>query len=348
MDNNKVEFMTDIASTNGPQSRKQRSMNRCSQNWPLVIIALLPLSMGAQSRQEPVNNNVVAKAPSLAGPTFNPSLPLASRITTPPEVVLQRYRGGDGPKRTLHELNDADRAKVVQVLQQLPPFAKQALTEHVRSVSFVDGIVGNGTTIKEEDSTLSVFNIVLRASLLNENVSDFLTRNERNCYTASDSDVSVSVEAGSLPALLYVFLHESVHVIDISNRLGQVGPPQLFSTSSPFQLVQGIWDDATKQVPSYQSPQFENSWFRTGKPVSISTAETIYQMLARSPFVSLYGSSNWYDDAAELVTCYYLTQKLHQPYRIVLHKGSEVLYSLDPMSSGLVTARFAGITPLFS
>jgi hypothetical protein len=160
--------------------------------------------------------------------------------------------------------------------------------------------------------------------------------------------VSVSVKAGSLSALLYVLIHESVHVLDISNRHGQAGPPQLFASSSPSQIEHGKWDDATTPVPAYPSPLFEQSWFQTGKPVSIGDAETTYQTLARSPFVSLYGSSNWYDDAAELVTCYYLTQKLHQPYRIVLRKRNDVLFSLDPMSSELVTARFAGIMPLFS
>ena len=50
-------------------------------------------------------------------------------------------------------------------------------------------------------------------------------------------DVPLSVEAGSLPALLYVFLHESVHVLDISNRAGQAGPPKLFVDGASAQLV---------------------------------------------------------------------------------------------------------------
>ena len=61
----------------------------------------------------------------------------------------------------------------------------------------------------------------------------------------------------------------------------------------------------------------------------------------------MYGSSNWYDDAAELVTCYYLTEKLHQPYRIVLRRASETVYVLSPMGGALVRARFPQITPLF-
>lgn len=99
-------------------------------------------------------------------------------------------------------------------------------------------------------------------------------------------------------------------------------------------------------APAYESPLFKVNWFG-GTPKSLDAAEPTYRMLARTPFVSLYGSSNWYDDIAELVTCYYLTQILKQPYRIVLHRGANVLYSLSPMDLPLVRARFTEIVPLF-
>jgi hypothetical protein len=248
----------------------------------------------------------------------------------------------------MRELTVAERMNVESALQQLPAFARQALMEHVRSISFLEGLAGNATTMKEEGSTVAVFNIVLRADLLHETVSQFLTRKERNCYSPSDSNEMISVEAGSLPAILYVLLHESVHVVDISNRAGRAGPPQLFRNGDLSQLVQGIWNDPTTPVPAYRSSLFEFSRFRTGKPESIDLAEPTYQALARTPFVSLYGSSNWYDDIAELVACYYLTQKLHQPYRIVVRKGADILYSFDPMNSKLVTSRFALIEELFA
>jgi hypothetical protein len=145
-------------------------MSRCSLKWLVVFVALLPPTLGAQSPQVPVSGNGVAKASVPSPAPFHASLPLASRLTTPPETVLQGFRRGDGPRPTLHELNDDERAKVAKVLQQLPSFTRRALTEHVRSISFIDGVVGNGTTMKEQDTTQDVFNIVFRASLLNESV----------------------------------------------------------------------------------------------------------------------------------------------------------------------------------
>ena len=322
-------------------------MRRSRRYVPLILIILLSHFMSAQTRPGSLSDNVVAKTSQAQQSAFDPSTPLASRITTSPDTVVQRFHAGSRPFPTLHEPTDAERTQVVSVLEQLPPFARQAFKEHVRTISFLDGIAGNGTTLLETDATVPIFNVVVRASILNESVSDFLTRKERTCYASADSGETISVEAGSLPALLYVLLHESVHVIDISNRHGQEAPPHLFAGHAASTLVQGIWDNATTTVAAYRSPLFEESWFRTRKPVNLDKAKTTYQTLSRTPFVSLYGSSNWYDDIAELVTCYYLTQRLNQPYRIVLRQGTETLYSLKPMESERVQARFPEVKPLF-
>ena len=112
--------------------------------------------------------------------------------------------------------------------------------------------------------------------------------------------------------------------------------------------MHGIWENARSKVPAYQSSLFQISWFGSGKQPSLDTAEPTYRMLARTPFVSLYGSSSWYEDVAELVTCYYMTQVLKQPYRVVISKGAEVQYTLSPVPNPLVQARFPGILPLFN
>lgn len=319
-----------------------------SKNSALVLpVILLTLSVEAQTIPALSVKNPVAGASQAQQAVFDSSTPLASRITLPPDTVIRQFHIGVTSSLTMHEPNEAEREMVVKAIEQLPSFARQAFREHVRTISFLDGIAGNGTTMLETDSKESTFNVVIRASILHENISEFLTRKERACYLGGDSAETISVDAGSFSALLYVLLHESVHVIDISNRHGQDGSPHLLAGADPSQLVQGIWVDATTPIAAYQSTLLEGSWFRTRKPVSIFKAEVTYQMLARTPFVSLYGSSNWYDDIAELVACYYLTEVLHQPYQIILRNRTETLYSLEPMDSKLVQTRFRSILPLF-
>jgi hypothetical protein len=57
-------------------------------------------------------------------------------------------------------------------------------------------------------------------------------------------------------------------------------------------------------------------------------------------FVSLYGSYNWHDDLAEVVTWYHLTEKLKQPYRIEIRKKGQIIFVYEPMKSPLVRSRF--------
>jgi hypothetical protein len=56
--------------------------------------------------------------------------------------------------------------------------------------------------------------------------------------------------------------------------------------------------------------------------------------------VSLYGSSNWFDDLAEYVALYHLTEVLKQPYRIVIRRQGEEIYVYEPMKSDIVRGRF--------
>lgn len=259
----------------------------------LACCAFLPFTgVASAEKQHPMQSadGEPSAAPQLP---FDSAIPLASRITSAPESVRRRYQNLPEPSPVFHELTEAERAKVEEVLQELPAFARQVFAQHVRSISFIDGIPGNGTTIMEDGSTLPVFDIVLRAGLLKENISEFLTRKERSYYTVDGSNLTLSVEAGSLPAVLYVLLHESVHVLDVSNRAGQEGPPRLFANRAQDPLVRGIWESARVKVPAYQSPLFQAGWFGSGKPQSLESAEPTYRLLAHTPFVSLYGSSHW-------------------------------------------------------
>ena len=40
------------------------------------------------------------------------------------------------------------------------------------------------------------------------------------------------------------------------------------------------------------------------------------------PFASLYAMASWFEDLAEPVTIYHLTQKMNQPFRVVVRKNN--------------------------
>ncbi|MBS1813555.1 MAG: hypothetical protein JSS87_01635 [Acidobacteria bacterium] len=278
---------------------------------------------------------------------FDPATPLESRVNRPPEEIQQDLQKLPAPSPKLHTLSEMERSEISAVLGKLPDFSRKAIMLHVRSITFVDDFGANGTTGAENPAVPTTFDMALRASLLHENISEFLTRKERNYYS-DDPGIRLSIAAGSMPALLYVLLHESVHVLDISNRGGKPGFPQLFPGENSDRFVRGIWENTTTMTTTYQSPLFKMSWFGTRKQQNPELAVDTYRTLAKTPFVSLYGSSNWHDDIAELVTCYYFTQILKQPYRIVVQKNNAVIYSLEPMKNPLVQARFREVVPLYA
>ena len=132
-----------------------------------------------------------------------------------------------------------------------------------------------------------LFDITIRAAVLGEDVSAFLTQKERSCFDAAGSPLSVSIEGGKLDAIVYVMLHEATHVVDSSLRIARGG------------FTDGVWSERTIVDARYRDPLLERIRFRAdGEILTIDRADAVYAALRRTPFVSLYGSSNWHDDLA--------------------------------------------------
>ncbi len=270
--------------------------------------------------------------------TIDTTIPLEQRIVDTPASVLRTIRARVEP----HTLSVAERDKVIKALAALPAFETNALVAHVRSISFVDGRFANGMTIASATPSGTIYDIVIHAPVLDETVSAFFTRKEQGCYRPSTSGAMIAIEAGSQDAVLYVLLHEAMHVVD--------GIPAAQSTAAytpPPSLAADIWNDSLTVNPAYRSPFLGGTCFRTGRPGSMDNAQETYKALQSSPFASLYGSTNWYDDSAELVALYHLTQVLHEPYRIILSTQERTILLIDPMTSPAVTMRFPGVSALY-
>jgi hypothetical protein len=58
------------------------------------------------------------------------------------------------------------------------------------------------TSTLNSDEPYPVFNITIRAAILKQNVSEWLTEKERACFTKGNSPLSIVIEAGQLNALV--------------------------------------------------------------------------------------------------------------------------------------------------
>jgi hypothetical protein len=253
------------------------------------------------------------------------------------------FEEADATAPKAHDLTATERRKLSEAFAALPPLHRRVLGERLRSVSFLEGMPNTAlTSTVNPDEPYRLFDITIRAAILGQDVSEWLTEKERSCFKAAGSPLSVSVEAGELDAILYVLLHEGTHVVDSCLRItpamrsgGQPGgdtPPTVFT--------EGVWSERTIPVPQYRDPLLERIRFRAGgETLAIDQAQSVYAALRRTPFVSLYGSSNWYDDLAEYLALYQLTEVLKQPYRIVIRKESEEVFVYEPMKSPIARSR---------
>ena len=125
------------------------------------------------------------------------------------------------------------------------------------------------------------------------------------------------------------------------------GKPAAGPETSAF--TRGVWTDASTPEPRYRDPLLMSACFRQGgRVLPMADAQAVDEALERTPFASLYGSRNWYDDLAEFVALYELTQTLGQPYRIVIRRGGEAIFTYEPMKSSLVLGRQAAVGELLT
>jgi hypothetical protein len=273
----------------------------------------------------------------------DPTTSLESRVKETPAAILKMLKELGGTPPTDHALTGEERRKLSAALASLPPLHRRILSERLRGLNFVDGMPNTAlTSTINPDEPYPLFDITIRAGVLREDVSEWLTQKERTCFDAAGSPLSVAVEAGKLDAIVYALLHEATHVVDfclgITPAIRSGDQPAAGAPATAF--TEGTWSGRLTHSPRYRDPLLERIKFRAGgQTLAIDQAESVYAALRRTPFVSLYGSNNWFDDLAEYVTVYHSTQVLKQPYRIVIRNEGKEVFGYEPMKSDLVRGR---------
>ena len=271
---------------------------------------------------------------------------METRIGQTSETVLKSFKNAWHVTPTAYTLSDEERRQLSEAFAALPPLHQRVLRERLRSISFVEGIPNSGLTYTIESSKSDrVFDIVIRAGVLHQTLSEWMTEKECRVFDAAGSSLRVSIEAGKRNALLYVLLHEATHVVDATLGItspaffGKASERRSIPTSTAFTV--GIWVDYSTITLPYRDALRERIRFYVDRTLPINQAPAVYVSLQKTPFVSLYGSGNRADDLAEYVAVYHWTQVLKEPYRIVLRDGKKVIFTYEPMQSPLVRGRIS-------
>lgn len=281
----------------------------------------------------------IAQAPPAVRIRIDPTSTLESRVGPTDPSVLKMFADAGMPTPIAHTLTDVERQALARAFAVLPPVHQRVLRERLRRLSFLDGMPNTAlTSTVDTEAGTPAFDLTIRAGVLRETVSEFLTTKERTCFDFSGSDRTVAVEAGTLDAIVYVLLHEATHMVD--GAMGLTPREAAPRASEGALLTTGVWTDRLTIAGPYANPLLDGlAYRRGGRPVAASDAHEVYAALRRTPFASLYGSSNWHDDVAELVAWHHLTSRLKQPYRILVRERGHDVLVYEPMASPLVQRR---------
>ena len=268
---------------------------------------------------------------------------LSERVTLMPKEVLDAYRKMDNrPDYQAYNPSASDKALVLKYLALLPPIYWKVFEERCAGIYFIENFMGNGIANWAVDRDgKTYFHIALNPSSLRYSLSKTLTEREQSCFIGAPG-LSVNVNAGDkYKGLAYALFHEATHAVDYIKRV------------TPF--VEKDFPEKYWPKKSYKGDIFLKSWkdyavpakggnfkgrdrikfygLGGGPKLEMKEAPSLYRGLAKSPFISLYGSKNWAEDLAELATFQMITAKLDQPYIITLSgfQKEDIIYK--PMSS---------------
>lgn len=262
-----------------------------------------------------------------------------NKVSKAPESVFNMFIEA-GMQPINHELTAAEQAKVDKAFSILPALHKKILKEHLQSISFMDNMPNTAltSTLETPDSSKQ-FNITFRAGILNETISEWATWKEKSAFNFEDNPtMQLEIDAGTLDAIHYVLLHEATHVVDAVLGLTP-NAEKADSLVAHTDFTKKIWRLFNVPMARFNNPILENTRFRSGKVQAIANASAIYHALRKTPFPSLYAMASWYEDAAELITIYHLTQKLNQPFIIYVKDKGNVLVKFEPMKNKFVKRR---------
>lgn len=126
--------------------------------------------------------------PPNASVRIDPGSSLESRVGEADPSVMKMFADAGMPAPSAHVLTDAERRALARAFTTLPPVHQRVLRERLRRISFLDGMPNTAlTSTVDPDAATPVYDLTIRAGVLHESVSEFLTNKERTCFDFSGS-----------------------------------------------------------------------------------------------------------------------------------------------------------------
>ena len=321
-------------------------MSRDLKKWPVLASCVLLLGIAGCA----ANPHVQPQSPAqrFSNYSFDPASSLESRITAPPDFVLEYLRNYDKTDYKAYAPTSEELSRAREYLSLLPKGYQGILGSHLLGLYFIEDFKGSALTEFVYDDARNMYAfIAFNSATLSVPMSDWLTLRDNSCFKSDGSNARLFSNCGSsYTGFLYALLHESSHVVDAVLHYHLNPAP---NDEKAFPFVASYWKGFAQPTPSFDFPQRKNLAFYGlggGPKLSIKEALATYRALAQSPFASLYGSQTILEDFAELFTWSYCSKVLHQEYSTTVTQDGQASFVYSPMSNPLVRQRALALVDL--
>jgi hypothetical protein len=317
----------------------------------VIALALLPCFWSVRLLYGESDDLLSSPVKHLESYKFNPETPLLERVGDIPPFVLEAWRVWDDKKNYRPYAPTSKEMEIIaSALSELPPLSREVMRERLIGVYFVRNFLGSGLTdwVVDKDNNIYTY-MIFNPETLKRNLSELITWKERTCFIENDRSAKLNIELNSeMNGFIYIILHESAHVVDYVENITPFTEPYMkrFMKEVPFvtPFTAGIWSSYNETFSGFSFREGVSFYgMGSGPRVRISEAPELYGMLAKSPFISLYGTLNWAEDLAEFLSFYHLTQKMGIRYRITVSSENGLVYALEPAENEMVKKRFTSM-----
>ncbi len=278
---------------------------------------------------------------------FNATSSLEQRVTPVPGFLLDHLKKMDG--KTDYEPYTPDakqKGEISRYLRLLPKLNLDVMKDRLVGIYFIKNFLGSGLAdfIMDDQGRVYCY-LIINPAVFEKGLSEWMTYREKTCFISDDPSYDIAVKCGSrYSGLMYILTHETTHIVDYVRSItpwtdeGIRKAKRVTLTETDF--TRGTWksyDETASPFPFRKNVTFYG--IGGGPKIKLSESEALYREFAVSPFPTLYGTLNWAEDLAEMVTFYHISEKLGQGFSIEVRKNGKAVYALEPFRGSAVRER---------
>lgn len=270
------------------------------------------------------------------------------RILPAPDIIIDYLRKDnqfqgykERPKKP--EIDHEFLSDIVNAFAKLPEVVRDHIHEHVVAVFLVEELGGTayGELLRDFDNNKLGF-IVLDVSSLHRKANEWISWRANSPFAMKgryiiEAEIEKKSSDDRKAAIQYILLHEVGHLIGVAKGAHPNwftgGHPQKwpFTKLSWITMERGLIGKSKYDEILTNRNKLKFYAFQNASLTSEDIGET-YDQLLKTDFVSLYASTNMYDDFAETYAMYVHVVLQNRPFKIkIINEGITVKVIANPI-----------------